>query len=112
MSDNMITWNSDFSQSRKSIAPSSGDSVLITFSTVLGLLITSILSAYAFAKIDFPGRDTYFFIILATMMIPEVVTIMPWVLIIRGDVFPAVPYLLPCLILSFYLLGRAAWDWQ
>ena len=26
-------------------------------------------------------------------------------------VFPAVPYLLPCVILTFYLLGRAAWDW-
>ncbi len=31
--------------------------------------------------------------------------------LIGGDVFPAVPYLLPCLILIFYLLGRAAWDW-
>jgi hypothetical protein len=28
-----------------------------------------------------------------------------------GGVFPAVPYLLPCLILIFYLLGRAVWDW-
>ena len=31
--------------------------------------------------------------------------------LINGGVFPAVPYLLPCLILTFYLLGRAAWDW-
>jgi len=31
--------------------------------------------------------------------------------LIVGDVFPAVPYLLPCLIIIFYLLGRAAWDW-
>ena len=31
--------------------------------------------------------------------------------LIGGEVFPAVPYFLPCLILSFYLLGRAAWDW-
>ena len=31
--------------------------------------------------------------------------------LIGGGVFPAVPYLLPCLILIFYLLGRAAWDW-
>ena len=28
-----------------------------------------------------------------------------------GGAFPAVPYLLPCLILTFYLLGRAVWDW-
>jgi hypothetical protein len=25
--------------------------------------------------------------------------------------FEAVPYLLPCLLVTFYLLGRAAWDW-
>jgi len=32
-------------------------------------------------------------------------------LLIGGGVFPAVPYFLPCLFLTFYLLGRAAWDW-
>ena len=31
--------------------------------------------------------------------------------LIRGDAYPAVPYLLPCVVLTFYLLGRAAWDW-
>mgnify|MGYP006928186545 CR=1 FL=1 len=25
--------------------------------------------------------------------------------------FQAVPYLLPCLLATFYLLGRAGWDW-
>jgi hypothetical protein len=25
--------------------------------------------------------------------------------------FQAVPYLLPCLLLTFYLLGRAGWNW-
>ncbi|MCH8157643.1 MAG: hypothetical protein IID18_07840 [Nitrospinae bacterium] len=28
-----------------------------------------------------------------------------------GGAFPAVPYLLPCVVLTFYFLGRAAWDW-
>ena len=32
-------------------------------------------------------------------------------LLIGEGAFPAVPYFLPCLILTFYLLGRAAWDW-
>ena len=31
--------------------------------------------------------------------------------LIGGDAYPAVPYLLPCVVLTFYLLGRAAWDW-
>ena len=64
------------------------NSFFITIASGTGLLITSILAAYAFAKINFPGRNFYFFIILSTMMIPEVVTIMPHVLIIRGDVIP------------------------
>ena len=64
------------------------NSFFITIASVTGLLITSILAGYAFAKINFPGRNFYFFIILSTMMIPEVVTIMPHVLIIRGDVIP------------------------
>jgi hypothetical protein len=29
----------------------------------------------------------------------------------KGEAFTAVPYVLPCLLLTFYLLGRAAWDW-
>ena len=64
------------------------NSFIITIVSVAGLLITSILAGYAFAKINFPGRNFYFFVILSTMMIPEVVTIMPHVLIIRGDVIP------------------------
>ena len=31
--------------------------------------------------------------------------------LVGGDAYPAVPYLLPCVVLTFYLLGRAAWDW-
>ena len=30
---------------------------------------------------------------------------------IIGDTFQAVPFFLPCLIITFYLLGRAGWDW-
>lgn len=31
--------------------------------------------------------------------------------LIRGDSFAAVPYVLPCLLLTTYILGRAVWDW-
>ena len=31
--------------------------------------------------------------------------------LVGGDAYPAVPYLLPCVVLTFYLLGRAVWDW-
>lgn len=31
--------------------------------------------------------------------------------LVRGDAFVAVPYVLPCLLLTAYILGRAVWDW-
>jgi multiple sugar transport system permease protein len=44
---------------------------------VLGQMMTSILAAYAFAQLSFPGRDAIFWVYLSTLMIPAVVTIIP-----------------------------------
>ncbi len=68
------------------------NSVLITVSVLVGLLINCVLAAYAFAKIEFPGRNFIFAVLLATMMIPEAVTIIPQIKLIRGEIFP-LPYL-------------------
>lgn len=64
------------------------NSVLITAGTLAGLLFTSILAGYAFARIDFKGRNLIFTFFLATMMMPESVTWIPNFLIIRGAVIP------------------------
>lgn len=64
------------------------NSVIITFITIAGLLTTSILSGYAFGRIKFYGRNVIFTLLLATMMIPESVTMIPNFLLIRGDVIP------------------------
>ncbi len=64
------------------------NSIIITFTTMVGLLTTSILAGYAFARIKFYGREIIFGLLLATMMIPESVTMIPNFLIIRGDVIP------------------------
>ena len=44
---------------------------------VIGILISSVLAAYAFARIRFPGRDILFVIVLSTMMLPRQVTLIP-----------------------------------
>lgn len=44
---------------------------------VVGQMLTSILAAYAFAQLEFPGRDAIFWVYLSTLMIPAVVTIIP-----------------------------------
>ncbi|MCD6290990.1 MAG: carbohydrate ABC transporter permease [Anaerolineae bacterium] len=64
------------------------NSVIITLTTVSGLLVTSTLAGYAFARIHFWGRETIFAILLSTMMIPDSVTMIPNFLIIRGSIIP------------------------
>ncbi|QPC82878.1 carbohydrate ABC transporter permease [Phototrophicus methaneseepsis] len=68
------------------------NSIVITLITITGLLVTSVLSAYAFARIDFIGRNTIFTLLLITLMIPESVTMIPNFLIITGNV-PVIPSL-------------------
>ncbi|MGB1286120.1 MAG: carbohydrate ABC transporter permease, partial [Aggregatilineales bacterium] len=64
------------------------NSVIITATVIIGLLVTSILSAYAFARIEFFGRNTIFTLLLITLMIPESVTMIPNFLIVSGNLFP------------------------
>ena len=53
------------------------NSVIISGSTVVGTLATSVLAAYAFARLRFPGREALFLLFLGTMMIPQEVTLIP-----------------------------------
>jgi multiple sugar transport system permease protein len=53
------------------------NSMIVAVLTVAGTTISSAVVAYGFAKIPFRGRDTLFIIMLATMMIPFPVTMVP-----------------------------------
>jgi len=53
------------------------NSFKITFITVAGSLITSSLAGFAFAKLNFIGRDKIFLLYLATMIIPGQVLLVP-----------------------------------
>jgi multiple sugar transport system permease protein len=43
---------------------------VVAFFSTLGTLITTILAAFAFARLEFKGRDAVFLVFLMTMMIP------------------------------------------
>lgn len=45
--------------------------------TVVGQFVSSILAAYAFARLEFPGRQFLFWAYISTMMIPAIVTMIP-----------------------------------
>ena len=53
------------------------NSVLVAGITVTSVLITSSMAGYAFAKFEFPGRRVLFVLVLATLMIPFQVRVIP-----------------------------------
>lgn len=53
------------------------NSVLVTCISVSGQIVVSSLAAYAFAKIDFKGKNVVFMIMLMTMMIPVQALVIP-----------------------------------
>ncbi|MBP7828400.1 MAG: carbohydrate ABC transporter permease [Kiritimatiellae bacterium] len=59
-------------------------SVFLVILNIVGNLFSCSLVAYAFARLRWPGRDLSFGIMLATMMIPPQVTMIPYFLIIKS----------------------------
>lgn len=53
------------------------NSAVICALTILGHLLSCTVAAYAFARLRAPGRDALFVVLLATMMLPYPVTIVP-----------------------------------
>ena len=44
---------------------------------LVGQMVFSVLAAYAFAQLRFPGRDLLFWVYVATLMVPQVVVVVP-----------------------------------
>jgi len=57
--------------------PDLRNTLTITLPAVTGTLISSALVAYSLSRLQWPGRDVVFAFILATMMIPKWVTLIP-----------------------------------
>ena len=60
------------------------NSAIVTVTVVLANLLTCSMAAYAFARIEFPFRHVLFILFLATLMVPEQVTIIPLYIIIES----------------------------
>lgn len=59
------------------------NTVSIAFLSTLGVLLSSAIVAYPFARLKFRGRDRLFILLLATMMLPGVVTMIPTYVLYR-----------------------------
>lgn len=82
----------------------------ICFCVVIGIAITSTLAAYAFARMEFYGRNVLFVLLLTTLMIPFETIIIPNFIIIKNlhwiNTYPAliVPWIAS--VFSVFLLRQ------
>lgn len=75
------------------------NSILVTFLTVVFTILSCSLVGYALARIRFRGRTALFGVMLATMMLPPQVTMIPMFLVFRqlGWVDTILPLVVPAL---------------
>ncbi|ACQ79088.1 binding-protein-dependent transport systems inner membrane component [Beutenbergia cavernae DSM 12333] len=90
------------------------NSALVTGVIAVGQMLTAALAGYAFARLEFRGRGLWFALVLATMMVPVQVTIVPIFMLIRGIglsdtllalILPAIPTAFGTFLMRQYFLG-------
>jgi ABC-type glycerol-3-phosphate transport system permease component len=80
------------------------NTLIITFGALIGQVASAAVSAYSFARLRWPGRDIIFGIILATIMVPYTVTLIPTFILFKE--FGWLDTFLP-LIVPFWFGGGA-----
>ena len=90
------------------------NSALVTGLIAFGQMASATLAGYAFARLDFRGKNAIFSLVLATMMVPVQVTIVPVFMLIRGMglsdtllalILPAIPTAFGTFLMRQYFLG-------
>lgn len=103
-------WPTQFETANYRKALETGDfaryyfnSTIVTGAIVAGQVVLSSMAGYAFARLRFPGRGLLFGVVMATMMVPIYVTIVPRYLAVRDlgwlDSYPGL--IVPQLVTPF-----------
>lgn len=73
------------------------NTLTVVLLSVLGVVLTSSLCAYSFARLSWPGRDRWFALILTSLMLPGAATLIPTFLGWRevGAINTLVPLIIP-----------------
>lgn len=60
-----------------------GNSIYVGAMTVLGTVLSSAITAYPFARLQAPGKNALFFLVISVMMLPGQVTLIPQFLLFK-----------------------------
>jgi multiple sugar transport system permease protein len=90
------------------------NSALVTVLVAAGQMLTAAMAGYVFARFEFRAKNSLFALILATMMVPMQVTIVPVFMLIRGMgladtlmalIIPALPTAFGTFLMRQYFMG-------
>ncbi len=90
------------------------NSALVTLIVAAGQMLSAAMAGYVFARFEFKGKNVLFGMILATMMVPMQVTIVPVFMLIRGMgladtllalIIPALPTAFGTFLMRQYFMG-------
>lgn len=90
------------------------NSVLVTVLVAVGQMLSAAMAGYVFARFQFRGKNLLFGLVLATMMVPMQVTIVPVFMLIRGMgladtllalIVPALPTAFGTFLMRQYFMG-------
>ncbi|WP_309066848.1 carbohydrate ABC transporter permease [Microbacterium sp.] len=93
------------------------NSALVTLLIAVGQMLSAAMAGYVFARFEFRSKKLLFGLILATMMVPMQVTIVPVFMLIRGMgladtllalIIPALPTAFGTFLMRQYFLGLPA----
>lgn len=76
------------------------NTTIVAVLAVLGNVITSSLVAYGFARLDFPFKGPLFILLLSTMMLPDVILLVPQFILFRE--LGWIDTLLPLVVPTFF----------
>jgi multiple sugar transport system permease protein len=76
-----------------------GNSLFLAIGSVIGVLISSSMAAYAFARVRFPGSKAFFGLMIATLLLPFHVLIIPQYIIFQR--LDLVDTFVPLLVVKF-----------
>ena len=60
------------------------NSIIVSIVTVIGVVVVSSLSAYVFARYEFPFKEFLFFCIISLLMVPNILTMVPAFIMIKN----------------------------
>lgn len=76
------------------------NTLIVASTTVVGTVLSCSVIAYAFAKLRFPGREVLFVLVLSTIMLPDIVRLVPTFLLFKQ--FKWINTLYPLIVPTFF----------